>query len=219
MKFTEILLKEGQDIWNSYYEHPFVKGIGTGELEQDKFRFYIIQDYLYLLDYAKIFALGVIKSDDENTMQTFAKLLDGILNSEMGIHRHYMRTLDITQEEIYSHKKSLINISYTHYMMAVSHNGSLAEIVVSLLACMWSYHLIGKKLSEISNSIEHPFYGEWIKTYISKGYVEINDWLISLTDEVCMNLSLEQKNKLIEIFINTSKYEYLFWDMAYNQEA
>ncbi|MEG0070220.1 MAG: hypothetical protein RR693_10600, partial [Cetobacterium sp.] len=95
MLFSNQLLNSATNIWDTYYSHPFVNGIGTGELEEDKFRFYIVQDYLYLLDYAKIFALGVIKSEDEASMQKFSKLLDGILNSEMGIHKHYMKVLNI----------------------------------------------------------------------------------------------------------------------------
>ena len=127
MKFSESLYESVEDIWRSYYEHPFVKGIGNGTLEIDKFKFYMIQDYLYLLDYAKVYALGIVKADTEEVMQGFSTMVNSILNGEMSIHRSYMKRLGITSEELKKAKASLDNISYTHYMLAVSQMGTLAE--------------------------------------------------------------------------------------------
>ncbi len=218
MKFTEELYESVKDIWESYYEHPFVKGIGEGTLEVDKFKFYMIQDYIYLLDYAKVYALGVVKADTEEVMQGFSSMVNAILNGEMSIHRSYMKRLGITSEEIKASKASITNLSYTHYMLAVSHNGTLKELAVSLLACMWSYMEIGKNLSKIPGSTEHEFYGEWVRGYISEGYKKDTYWIIDLVDELSKNMDNHQKERLKDIFINTSKYEYMFWDMAYNKE-
>ncbi|KAJ49675.1 thiaminase/transcriptional activator TenA [Clostridium tetanomorphum] len=217
MKFSERLYESVKEIWQSYYEHPFVKGIGDGTLEVDKFKYYMIQDYLYLLDYAKIYALGIVKADTEEVMQGFSSMVNGILNGEMSIHRSYMKRLGISQEEIKDAKASLDNISYTHYMLAVSHTGNLADLTVSLLSCMWSYLEIGRNLSKVPNSTEHEFYGEWIRGYISKEYEELTQWVIDLTDELARDMSEKELKKLEEIFINTSKYEYMFWEMSYNK--
>ena len=149
MQFTQELYLNAVDVWNSYYPPPFVDGIGNGTLSKEKFKFYIIQDYLYLLEYAKLFALGVIKSKSESDMKQFADLTDGILNSEMGIHKVYMKKLNITDEDISNHKPTLDNTSYTSYMLAVSHSGDIKEIAVAALSCMWSYKMIGDKLKKI----------------------------------------------------------------------
>ncbi|WP_032122614.1 thiaminase II [Clostridium amazonitimonense] len=218
MKFTEKLYENVEDIWTSYYNHPFIKGIGDGSLDIDKFKFYMIQDYLYLLDYAKVYALGVVKADTEEVMQGFSKMVDNILNGEMSIHRSYMKRLGITSEEVKNAKQSLTNISYTHYMLSVSHVGNLAELSTSLLACMWSYLEIGKNLSKIPGSTEHEFYGEWIRGYISKEYEEATEWIINLVDHLAKDMTDKELEKLNEIFINTSKYEYMFWDMSYHKE-
>ncbi|WP_125152091.1 thiaminase II [Clostridium rectalis] len=217
MKFSQKLYKSVEKIWNSYYTHPFVKGIGEGNLDVEKFKFYMIQDYLYLLDYAKVYALGIVKADDEETMQGFSSMVNDILNGEMSIHRSYMKRLGITNEDIEKTKPNLSNISYTHYMLAVAHNGSLAELTVSLLACMWSYQEIGTNLNKVPNSIEHEFYGEWIKGYISDEYKKSTKWVIDLIDRLSQDMSKMELEKLKEIFINTSKYEYMFWDMAFNK--
>ena len=61
MLFTDVLYENVKDLWTSFYSHPFVDGIGSGKLDKEKFKFYMIQDYLYLLDYAKVYSLGVVK--------------------------------------------------------------------------------------------------------------------------------------------------------------
>jgi len=216
MKLSEILYLSAKDIWDSYYEHPFVKGIGTGELKIEKFRYYMIQDYLYLLEYAKVFALGVVKAKDEDTMRIFAELVNSTLNSETNIHKDYMKRLNISHEEIQNAKASLENTSYTNYMLWVSQNEGLLELVVTVLSCSWSYKLIADKISEIPGSTEHEFYGEWIRGYISKEYNIANNNIINLVDELGENCSKGEVENLKTIFINCSRYEYMFWDMAYN---
>ncbi|OAA84463.1 thiaminase II [Clostridium ljungdahlii] len=217
MKTSMKLYESVKDIWDSYYEHPFVKGIGDGNLEIDKFKFYMIQDYIYLLDYARVYALGVVKSSEESIMQGFSKMVDNILNGEMNIHRHYMKKIGIKKEEIENAKVSIENISYTSYILSVSQMGDLMDLTTSLLACMWSYYLIGKKLSKVDGALDNEFYGQWIKGYISSDYEKETKWVIDLLDYLTQNISEKKFNRLKEIFINTSKYEYMFWDMAYNK--
>lgn len=217
MLFTEELYENVKDLWTSFYDHPFVDGIGSGKLDIEKFKFYMIQDYLYLLDYAKVYSLGAIKAADEETMGKFSSLADGILNTEMSIHRNYMQKLGITSEELKNTKMSLSNISYTHYMLAVSYAGGVAEVAVSLLSCLWSYEFIGKHLYN-KYGIQDNFYADWIKGYISDDYHKLNEWLLALVNKHAEGISAAQKEKLIDIFVNTSRYEGLFWDMAYKGE-
>ena len=214
MQFTQELYLNAVDVWDSYYTHPFVDGIGKGTLSKEKFKFYIIQDYLYLLEYAKLFALGVIKSKSESDMKQFADLTDGILNSEMGIHKVYMKKLNITDEDISNHKPTLDNTSYTSYMLAVSHSGDIKEIAVAALSCMWSYKMIGDKLKKIYGC-GHDFYGEWIKTYSSDRYNSLNNWNLELVEKHTKHLSKEDKAHLLNIFRTCSIYELKFWDMSY----
>ncbi len=216
MKLSEILYLSAKNIWDSYYDHPFVKGIGSGGLEIEKFRYYMIQDYLYLLEYSKIFALGVVKAKDENTMRLFAGLVNSTLNSETNIHKDYMKRLNISYEEVATAKPSLANTSYTNYMLWVSQNEGLLQLAVTVLSCSWSYKLIGDKLNEISGSEQHEFYGEWIRGYSSPEYSIANNNIINLVDRLGEDCPKEEIENLKTIFINCSRYEYMFWDMAYN---
>lgn len=218
MKLSEKLYLSAKEIWDSYYEHPFIKGIGEGSLDINKFKYYMIQDYLYLLDYTKVFALGVIKSKDESNMKIFAELVHSTIGGEMNIHKTYMKRLKITEEDIKDAKQSLMNVSYTNYMLWVSQNGGLLNLAVAVLSCSWSYKMIADKVNEIPDAINHEFYGEWIKGYVSKEYDEANNKIINMVDELGENCSEDEISNLINIFINCSRYEYEFWNMAYEMK-
>mgnify|MGYP003302033073 CR=1 FL=1 len=85
MNTCERLLDATKDIGKKYNEHPFVLGIQDGTLDKEKFRYYIVQDYLYLEDYAKTFAVGVAKAKNLKIANLFAKYIN-VMNGEMDIH-------------------------------------------------------------------------------------------------------------------------------------
>ena len=206
-------------IWEACLKHPFVTGIGDGTLAVEKFRYFMLQDYLYLFDYARVFALGVVKARDPRLMRTFAANVDAILGGEMEIHRTYMARLGITEEQVFAVKPALDNLSYTNSMLSVASTGGPAEIVASILACSWSYAEIGQALARIPGAAEHPFYGEWIRGYASDSYAATNHSLIELMDALAAGASGEQMARLTDIFVNCSRYELGFWDMSWEMRA
>ena len=209
------LYRAAAPIWEQCLRHPFVTGIGDGTLDVEKFRHFMLQDYLYLFDYARVFALGVVKARDPELMRTFSKNVDAILNGEMNIHRAYMQRLGITEEQVFAVQPALDNLSYTNYMLSVAHTGGPREIVASILACSWSYAEIGQALAALPGAAEHPFYGEWIRGYASDDYAATNQALIELMDTLAAGATEEELGYLTEIFVNCSRYELGFWDMAW----
>lgn len=205
-------------VWEVCLRHPFVTGIGDGTLDMEKFRYFMLQDYLYLFDYARVFALGVVKARDPELMRVFAANVDAILGGEMKIHRAYMKRLDITEEQVFSVKPALANLSYTNYMLSVAQTGGPMEIVASILACSWSYAEIGQALAAIPGAAEHPFYGEWIRGYASEEYAATNQALIELMDSLAADAGEEQLAYLTDVFVNCSRYELGFWDMAWDMQ-
>ncbi len=203
-------------VWEACLRHPFVTGIGDGTLDMEKFRYFMLQDYLYLFDYARVFALGVVKARDPELMRVFAANVDAILGGEMKIHRAYMKRLDITEEQVFSIKPALANLSYTNYMLSVAQTGGPMEIVASILACSWSYAEIGQALAAIPGAAKHPFYGEWIRGYASEEYAATNQALIELMDSLAADAGEEQLAYLTDVFVNCSRYELGFWDMAWD---
>lgn len=217
MKFSERLYEKLQPIWRQNHAHPFVREMGEGSLDPKKFRFFMIQDYLYLIDYAKLFAIGAIKANDVETMAKFAGLLDSTLNEEMALHRQYAAKFGITEQELENANPSPTTLAYTHYMLHVGQNGTLAELVAALLPCMWSYWEIGKELSQLPGALDHELYGEWVKMYSSEEFGGLAQWCIDLFDNLTLGKPEEELAKLEDIFLNTTRFEYMFWDMSYNE--
>jgi len=206
-------------VWDACLKHPFVAGIGDGTLAVEKFRYFMLQDYLYLFDYARVLALGVVKAREPDLMRTFAANVDAILDGEMKIHRAYMKRLGITEEQVLTVKPALNNLSYTNYMLSVASVGGPAEIVAAILACSWSYAKIGQTLAAIPDAAKHPFYGEWIQSYASKEYAATNQALIKLMDSLAANADEAQIAYWTKIFVNCSRYELGFWDMAWEMRT
>ena len=216
---SEALHEAAAPVWAQCLAHPFVTGLGDGSLPVEKFQYFMLQDYLYLFDYARVFALGVVKARDPELMRSFAASVESILNGEMKIHRAYMARLGISEAQVFAVQPALDNLSYTHYMLSVANAGTPVEIVASILACSWSYAEIGQELAKLPGALEHPFYGEWVQSYAGKEYADMNQGLIDLMNHMAENVSDEQLEHLKEIFVNCSRYELGFWDMAWEMRV
>lgn len=123
MNITERFLDSSKEIWAQYHAHPFVKGIGDGSLDKKKFKYYILQDYLYLIDYAKVFSIGAAKAQELSTMQFFSGYANQIFGYETDIHKGYLDRFKISEAEIQTTKMSLDNLSYVSYMLRVAYEG------------------------------------------------------------------------------------------------
>ena len=218
MTVTQRLYEAARPVWRQCHNHPFVKGIGDGTLDQEKFRWFLLQDYLYLFDYARVFAWGVIKARDPALMRTFSANVDAILGGEMKTHRVYMARMGITEEEVFRVQPALSNTSYTHYMLAVAAAGGPAEIIAAILACSWSYAEIGGSLAKVPGAADHPFYGEWIRGYAGAEYHQTNAALVDLMEELAAGCTEAEYARLEDIFVTCSRYELGFWEMAWTLE-
>ena len=218
MKLADRLFNTTEELWKSYLVHPFVKGLAEGSLDIDKFRFYMIQDYRYLLEYSKVFAFGIIKSNREDIQRRFALMVKDTLDGEMTIHKKYMARLGIKPEEVSGSKTALINQSYTSYMLDVAAKGDILDIIVAVLSCAWSYQFIGENIAKVEGALENETFGEWVQGYYSDEYRASTQEIIDLVNELGENISEEKALYLEEVFYKCSRYEYRFWDMAYNKE-
>lgn len=215
MSTVKRMLGAAEEIWKAYNEHPFVIGIQNGTLDKDKFRYYMIQDYLYLEDYAKTFAIGVAKAKSLKTANLFAKYIN-VMNGELNVHEGYFAKLKITQEEIDSACRSLSNLSYTSYMLRVAYEEGEAEILAAILACAYSYEIIAKNIVKNNpSSVNDEFYGDWVKGYISDSYSAENAVLLEEMNRLSENYTEKQIQHLVDIFVACSRYELAFWEMSW----
>lgn len=216
MKTSERLLHATLDIWEKYYEHPFLKGIENGTLNPKNFRYYMIQDYIYLQDYIKICAVGIAKAKSPKITQLFSRYITFLTGSEMDIHKGYMGKLKITHEELSATPRALDSLSYTSYMLRVAYEESEVEILTAILSCAVSYEYIARKIVENNpSSIHHELYGEWVKGYASEDCSNENQSLLDMLDALTAHYTDQQLHHLIDIFVTCSRYELAFWEMSW----
>jgi len=217
MMFTDRLFERVEPLWNSYLQHPFVKGIGEGTLDQEKFKHYMRQDYVYLIEYSRVFAIGAAKANDLETMTVFANLLHGTMNYEMDLHREYAEKFGISNEELQTTTPSSTMTAYTSYMISQAKLGGVENAIAAVLACAWSYNWIGKKLAKWPGALDHEFYGRWVQMYSSDEFTKIADECIDLINKLSNGKPERDLKKLEDIFVRTCYFEYMFWDMAEHQ--
>ena len=218
MKVSQRLYQAAQPIWENCCQHPFVQGMVRGTLSREKFRFYMIQDHKYLMNYAKVLALGVVRADRERDMRLFGTLIDGTLNAENEVHRKYLEELSVDQATVDAAPVCLTSEAYTSYMLSVAVKEGLAELAVVVLACAWSYLFVGDYMDSLPESRdEGNFYSQWIATYTDPVYRGHTEVLIDFVDRLTLGYTEEQLQNLERIITNCSYYEHRFWDMAWNQ--
>ena len=218
MSFSKSLKQKAIKVWEDGYNHPFVQELGAGTLEKEKFKFYLLQDYLYLLEYAKVFAMAMTKADDEKMLGNLSAITKATLVDEMKLHHLYMKEFGISDEEVKNVRASLFNRTYTANMLATSLKGDLAHTLATVFPCAWTYCDYGKRLKEqYKDTLENNFYKSWIDTYSGADFEESFEWFYDALDELVANKSEAEKKVVEDIFISSVEFEYMFWDMAYNK--
>jgi thiaminase (transcriptional activator TenA) len=213
---TDRLWGSIDDIYKQILVHPFIEGLTDGSLEEDAFKFYVLQDALYLRDYARALAVCAAKSPSEEGIKMFCEHAAGAITVERQLHKSFFADFGITEDEVKSTQMAPINLAYTSYLLTVAYGGSFSEAVGAVLPCYWIYWEVGKTLLERRSP--NPLYGRWIDTYGGEEFAEVVRAVLALTDELGQGLTPEEQDKMTQHFVTTARYEWMFWDMGYRKE-
>jgi thiaminase/transcriptional activator TenA len=210
---SERLRRLAEPVWAAQLAHPFVRGIGDGTLDPATFGMWLCQDYLYLIDYSRVFAFAAARAPDLTTMQAFARLLNETLTQEMELHRSYVAEFGITAEELERTEKAPTTQGYTDFLLRVAATGDYAELLGALLPCIWGYSWLGQELAA-AGLPDDERYARWITLYSSPEFAELAAWCRRLLDDACAGLSPAGMRRVEEAFLISSRYELAFWEMA-----
>ena len=216
-RFTDRLYRLAQPVWEAQHSHPFVQGIGDDSLDIEKFKFWVRQDYLFLIDYARLLALAVARAPDLDSMRRFADLVHGTLNVEMDLHRSYAAEFGISAAELEAEEKAPTTRGYTDFLLRVAALDEFSGLIAALLPCMWGFSDLGQRLAQGPGPADER-YAKWIEMYSSEEFAELADWCRALVDRVAAGLPEESLRRMEDAFLTSSRYELLFWEMAWRQE-
>ena len=219
MSFSDELRAESADVWEASLEHPFVRGIGDGSLPEDRFRFYVRQDYLFLIDYGRLLALGAARAPRLDWMRRFAALAHAVLETEMDLHRRFAAQWGITVEQLESERPAPATAAYCDFLLRTAALGDFAELVAALLPCFWVYQHVGSTILEATGgAADHP-YRAWIQTYADEEFAASVLTARELVDRVAASAGDVVRRKMLAAFTRATEYEWLFWDSAWHREA
>ncbi|MCY4580461.1 MAG: thiaminase II [Chloroflexi bacterium] len=218
MGFSEEMRRQCAEIWDTEHNHPLVSGIGDGTLELDKFRYYMRQDYIYLIDFCRVIALAAAKTQDVEDMGWFASLLDETLNTEMALHVCFCEDFGISEAELLATQPSPTTQAYTRFLLQTAYRGSIGEISCAILPCMWGYSEIGQMLYDRGLPEDAPLYTRWIEMYNSQEFAELAARMRQFLDRIAAECGENELERMREAFVTGSRYEYMFWDAAWRME-
>ena len=218
MSFTDELTEVGDPIWDAIVTHPMVERLGEGTLEEAPFRYWVRQDYVYLVEYARVFALGAANAPDLDRMGTFAELLDSTINTEMDLHRAYAADFGISEADLEATEPSPTTRAYTDFLVRVAATGTFGDLVAALLPCMWGFNETAKRL-DARGRPDHDGYSEWIAMYAGEEFTELTEWCKDLMDDVADDATEAERERYRDIFRTSARYEYRFWDAAWREEG
>ena len=176
MAFTDALFTSARPIWDAQLAHPFVRGLGDGSLPVERFGRWVRQDYLYLRDFARLFAWAVAKADRLESMGWYAAVLHLTLNTEMALHREYAHRFGITPAELEAEAMWPTTRAYTDFLIRTAADGDMADLMAALLPCAWGYVYLAQHLTQGKPPADQR-YADWIAQYTSPEFVQAADWL------------------------------------------
>ncbi|MEP2619318.1 MAG: thiaminase II [Marinomonas sp.] len=169
---TFALMRDGcAPQWHDYIEQDFVKGLADGSLPQASFLQYMVQDYVYLVHYARAWALGVVKAESPEEMKLCAATVDSLINHEFSLHIQTCAAQGIDEASLFNAKEELETIAYTRYVLDSGLQGDFLDLILALAPCAFGYGEIGLRLKG-SVYEGHP-YEKWINTYCGESFQEV----------------------------------------------
>jgi len=218
--YEEVFQKMTRRVVHAEAETPHLKELVAGTLPVEKFRFQACQNYNYLVEYAKAWAVGLAKCDDYETMVLWLEFVRETVDHEIAFYRSYWKDrLGLSLEDLEGTVMSAVKRSYTSHELARSWEGDLAEQLTALLPCAFCYWELGKYLKGRCTLPKDHMYREWIEFYTTGWYDEVCGKLIDLVNGLTRDKTPMEKAKLAEIYAVGCNYEYLSWDMYYQMKT
>ena len=218
MNFSDHLRKLAAPVWKAQLRHPFVVALGKGTLPERKFEYYILQDARYLEELARVFAAGAKRATDAATALHFAKLVEETITVERGLHESYGKRWKLSAKAMRQTPLAPTNFAYTRHMRSVCQEGTLGEITVVALPCAWIYCEVGQYLLRNGPpKSTHP-YRDWLLMYGSPEFAEVAHWMREIVNRCAKSAGRDEKTRMEEAFLISSRYEWMFWDMAWKEE-
>lgn len=214
MTIMERVLNNTESIWEDCLKESFLVDMMSGDLSKQKFLNYIVQDSIYLRDYLKAYAMAIFKSRNLKEMQMFYSVLGFVNDGENATRLQYLKDFGLTDDDVENVAKLPECVAYTKFLLEVSEKEDLPEILMAVMPCMIGYYIVFDKMRALAPQIMNGYYGNLVNDYTTEFYKECCDMWSDFTNKMCEGVDEARLSKLNDIFVEASKLELYFWQMA-----
>ncbi|MEV4370681.1 TenA family protein [Nonomuraea sp. NPDC049637] len=200
MSISERLHAIGRPLLQAQLDHPTVAGIGRGDLAEPVFRSWLEQDYLYLLDYVRVFSRLAWQAPDGH-LGDLVDLAYSTYHDELRLHRSLSAEFGADLDNAV---KGPACAAYTAFLLKAA--GSYGEGLAALYPCMWGYSSLGKILAE--NPPAEPRYRAWVDTYADPAFAALTVRIGQMIDEADPDPVRAEA-----LFAEGMAHELAFWDV------
>ena len=217
MNFSLQAWKNIENIYQAILKMPFITEMESGSLEQQVFQHYMIQDGIYLGEFARVLAIIAAKAPCPETQLFFANSVREAILVERGLHENFFAEFGITVEDALATEPSPTCLNYTNFLIATAYQHNFAIAVAAILPCFWIYLEVGKYIYQKASTQSNP-YQKWIDTYVDADFEASVIRVIQVADELAAKASESELALMNQVFYRASQFEWMFWDSAYQLE-
>jgi thiaminase/transcriptional activator TenA len=200
MSLARELEELGRPLIDEQLRHPTVAGIAAGDLDETVFRSWLEQDYLFLLDYTRVFARLAWQAPAAH-LGDLVELAHSTFFDELSLHRALAEEFGA---DLDNPVKGPACAAYTGFLLDSA--TEYGEGLAALYPCMWGYSTLGRILAE--NPPADVRYHRWVDAYADPGFA-----MLARRVGVMLNEAAPDPQKARDNFLTGMRHELAFWDV------
>ena len=216
-RFSEEAWRRNSALRAAIHRLPFNAELAAGTLAPERFRFYILQDAIYLGEYARVLAVAAAKAPDTATVQWFGGAAVEAIAVERALHGRYLAEFGVEPAAIAAAEPSPDCLAYTTFLLATAHQQPWEVLVAAVLPCFWIYWDLASAI--VRRAAPQNPYRAWIDTYADPRFGDAVHRIIDIADAAAATATPAQRAAMLAAFRRCAHYEYLFWDGAYQRRG
>ena len=201
--------------WDGYTRHAFVEALRDGSLPQESYLHYLRQDYVFLIHFARAWALAAAKAETLDEMATASAIVHALVHVEMPLHVRTCEDRGIYRDALGATAEAAENLAYTRYVLEAGYSGDLLDLLAALAPCVLGYGEIGLRLADNTGP-----YAPWCDVYAGPDYQDLCKSVGALLDDALLRRLgqdwhyLPRAQTLQSRFTTATQLEIGFWNMA-----
>jgi thiaminase (transcriptional activator TenA) len=217
MRFSDEAWQQNAALREAIHRLPFNIELAAGTLSRERFRFYIVQDAIYLGQYARVLALAAAKAPEIATLQAFANSALGAVAVEQALHGRYLQEFGVDPASVMTAEPAQDCLAYTSFLLATAYQEPWEILIAALLPCFWIYWDVAQAITREA-APDNP-YRAWIDTYADPRFGDAVQRVIEIADAAAADATPARRAAMLAAFQRCAQYEYLFWDGAYHRRG